>query len=169
MRQHHRAEGAVIRPIIGGSRIVTRMAERQPAPIDDLRPRRCLNPECNAMFALCRSCDRGQRYCSGPCRRRMRRHQLLAAGRRYQASEAGKKAHRHRQCTYRRRQSGPSVTHQGRVSITVSPPTAGACLSRCAVCGQTCAWMNPFYWLPATRCQLGRAGAGRLKSKNLRF
>ncbi len=78
-------------------RIVARVAGTQTSPIDGLRPRRCLNPDCNAMFALCRSCDRGQRYCSDPCRKRMLRRQLLAAGHRYQASEAGKEAHRHRQ------------------------------------------------------------------------
>ena len=78
-------------------RIVARVAGTQTSPIDGLRPRRCLNPDCSAMFALCRSCDRGQRYCSDPCRKRMLRRQLLAAGHRYQASEAGKEAHRHRQ------------------------------------------------------------------------
>lgn len=150
--QHHRAEGAVIRPIIRVSRIVARVAGEQTASIDGLRPRRCLNPDCNAIFALCRSCDRGQRYCSDPCRKRMRRRQLLAAGHRYQASEAGKQTHRRRQCAYRGRQSAAGVTHQGPVSIIKSPPTHGACsLTNCAVCGQTNRWMNPFYWLPDKR------------------
>ena len=131
--------------------IVARVAGTQTAPIDGLRPRRCLNPDCDAMFALCRSCDRGQRYCSAPCRKRMRRRQLLAAGHRYQASEAGKEAHRHRQCTYRQRKSQAGVTHQGPVSITISPPTPPACLTKCTICGQTNRWMNPFYWLPGRR------------------
>ena len=77
-------------------------------------------------FALCRSCDRGQRYCSDPCRKRMRRRQVLAAGHRYQASEAGKEAHRHRQCTYRQRRSQSAVTHQSPVSIAISSPTPPA-------------------------------------------
>jgi len=128
-----------------------RVAETQASPIDGLRPRRCLNPDCNTMFALCRNCDRGQRYCSEPCRKRMRRRQLLAAGHRYQASETGKEAHRHRQCTYRQRKSRAGVTHQGPVSITISPPTPSACLTQCAICGQANRWANPFYWLPARR------------------
>lgn len=128
-----------------------RVAGTQTSPIDGLRPRRCLNPDCNAMFALCRSCDRGQRYCSDPCRKRMRRQQLLAAGHRYQASEAGKEAHRHRKGTYRHRKSRAGVTHQGPVSITISPPTPSACLTQCAICGQANRWTNPFYWLPGRR------------------
>ena len=128
-----------------------RVAGTQTSPIDGLRPRRCLNPDCGAMFALCRSCDRGQRYCSEPCRKRIRRRQVLAAGHRYQTSEAGKEAHRHRQCTYRQRKSGAGVTHQGPVSITISPPPPSACLTQCAICGQTNRWTNPFYWLPGRR------------------
>ena len=128
-----------------------RVAGIRTAPFDALRPRRCLNPDCNTVFALCRSCDRGQRYCSDPCRRRMRRRQLLAAGRRYQASEAGKEAHRRRQCAYRRSHSGSGVTHQGPESITIPQPANTACLAKCALCGQRSDWLNPFYWLPATR------------------
>jgi hypothetical protein len=144
------------------------MAGTQTSAIDVVRPRRCLNPECNALFAVCRSCDRGQRYCSGPCRKRMRRRQVLAAGRRYQASEAGKEAHRQRQCAYRQHQLRASVTHQGSVSITISPPTPSACLTRCAVCGQASVWMNPFYWLPDRRHQ-PRRGRRPAKVQNSTF
>jgi len=128
-----------------------RVAGTQTAAIDGLRPRRCLNPDCRASFALCRSCDRGQRYCSDPCRKRMRRRQLLTAGNRYQASEAGKEAHRHRQCTYRQRKSRVGLTHQGLVSINISPPTPPVSLTQCAICRQANRWMNPFYWLPRRR------------------
>ena len=165
--QHHRAEGAIIRPIIRLSRIVARVASTDTAPIDGLRPRRCLNPQCNEMSVLCRSCDRGQRCCSDPCRKRMRRRQLLAAGRRYQASETGKEAHRHRQSAYRRK-SAASVTHQGPVSITISPTTSAACLTKCAVCGQHSLWMNPFYWLRDRRRHL-RRGRGPAKVQNSTF
>jgi hypothetical protein len=96
-------------------------------------------------------CDRGQRYCREPCQKRMRRRQLSAAAHRYQASEAGKEAHRHRQSSYRQRKSRAGVTHQGRGSITVSPPPPPACLTQCAICGQANRWTNPFYWLPGRR------------------
>ena len=144
------------------------MAAPQTAPIEGLRPRRCLNQQCNATFALCRSCDRGQRYCSDHCRKRMRRQQLQSAGRRYQASEDGRKAHRHRQCVYRRRKSGTSVTHQGSASITISPPTPGGSLTRCAICGQASVWVNPFYWLPDRR-RRHRRGRPSAKVQNSTF
>ena len=117
---------------------------------EGLRPRRCCNPTCNAMFAVCRSCDRGQRYCSGACRKRMRRRQLASAGRRYQAT-AGRQAHCRRQRAYREHQSQARVTHQGLVSITTPRPSAGGCLTQCAVCGQPNRWIKPFYWLPFRR------------------
>jgi hypothetical protein len=120
-------------------------------PIEGLRPRRCCDPNCNAMFAVCPSCDRGQRYCSDACRKRMRQRQLAEAGRRYQATTEGKQAHCRRQQAYRQRLSQVDVTHQGPVSITTPQPTAGGCLTQCAVCGQSNRWLNPFYWLPVRR------------------
>ena len=33
-------------------------------------PRQCCEPICSAMFAVCATCDRGQRYCSELCRSR---------------------------------------------------------------------------------------------------
>ena len=116
---------------------------------DGLRPRRCCDPSCNAMFAVCRSCDRGQRYCSDACRKRMRQQQLRSAGGRYQSSEAGRLNHCQRQQAYRQRQCRPRVTHQGPVSITAPQPSAS--LSRCAVCGREDRWINPFYWVPRRR------------------
>lgn len=35
-------------------------------------PRQCCEPICSAMFAVCATCDRGQRYCSELCRSRRR-------------------------------------------------------------------------------------------------
>ena len=118
---------------------------------EGLRPRRCCDPTCNAMFAVCRSCDRGQRYCSDACKKRMRRRQLAAAGRRYQATGAGKQAHCCRQRAYRQRRSQERVTHQGPVSITTPRPSSGGCFTQCAVCGQPSRWINPFHWLPVRR------------------
>ena len=47
-------------------------------PVEGLRLRRCMNPECHTMVALCRGCDRGQRYGRPACRQQMRRQQVLA-------------------------------------------------------------------------------------------
>ena len=112
--------------------------------IEGLRLRRCFDPTCNTVFTICASCDRGQRYCSDNCRKRMRRQQLLAAGRRYQGSESGRQNHGQRQQACRQRQCQPRVTHQGPRSITTSHPTPAASLSRCAVCGHENRWSNPF-------------------------
>jgi hypothetical protein len=133
---------------------------------DSLRPRRCVNPGCNAMFALCRSCDRGQRYCGDACRKRMRQQQLLAAGRRYQASEAGKQNHCQRQQAYRQRQCQPRVTHQGPLPSITPKPYSGGHLNQCAVCGQTNPWINPFHWLPVRR---RRPLRGRRSAKRPNF
>ena len=35
--------------------------------LDPLRQRFCSRLECRAMFFICRSCDRGQRYCGNAC------------------------------------------------------------------------------------------------------
>jgi hypothetical protein len=135
------------------SAIVVRVPgiETEDESVEELRPRHCVNPDCNAVFSVCRRCDRGQRYCSDSCRKRMRRQQVLAAGRRYQASPAGKEAHRHRQCAYRQRQSEAPVTHQGPAPITISRPVSGRSLTQCAVCARSSQWMNPFYLLRPRR------------------
>lgn len=104
--------------------------------IEGLRPRHCAEPSCNAVFAVCACCDRGQRYCSEPCRRRSRQAQLRAAGKRYQSTEEGKRAHGRRQQAYRERREEAAVTHQPMVPI-ISPSTFGApILTQCAICGQ---------------------------------
>ena len=115
---------------------------------EGLRVRRCFDPTCNTLFPLCASCDRGQRYCRDPCRKRMRQRQLQSAGRRYQSSGAGKQNHCQRQQRYRQRHSLNRVTHQGPVSITTPQPPQPGSLSRCAVCGRENRWISPFYWIP---------------------
>ena len=119
--------------------------------IEGLRPRRCLNPDCSAMFSVCRGCDRGQRYCSEPCRKLIRKRQLAAAARRYQASAPGKLAHCRRQKTYRQRHAQADVTHQGPDPIISPPPSQALRLTQCAVCGLVNLWLNPFYWVPVRR------------------
>jgi hypothetical protein len=77
-----------------------------------LRQRRCRDESCGAVFYLCRSCDRGQRYCSERCRERSRRCQRRAANLRHQRSEEGRLDHRDRQREYRLRLIA-RVTDQG--------------------------------------------------------
>lgn len=67
------------------------------------RQRFCRVRDCGARFFLCRACDRGQCYCSAPCRRRARTLQRRAARQRHQRSPSGRLDHRDRQRAYRRR------------------------------------------------------------------
>ena len=120
------------------------------ASSEGLRLRRCCDPTCNTLFAICTRCDRGQRYCSQPCRARMPQLQQRAAGRRYQASCAGKEAYRRRQREYRHRHHSERVTHQGTISITSSQSEQPRSLSRCLICGSQSQWTIPLaaYALP---------------------
>jgi len=77
-----------------------------------LRQRQCRAERCGAVFYLCRSCDRGQRYCSERCRGKSRREQRRAANRRHQRSDEGRLDHRDRQREYRLRLV-ERVTDQG--------------------------------------------------------
>jgi hypothetical protein len=70
---------------------------------------------CKIRVRLCTTCDRGQIYCAGECRRARRRKTLLESGRRYQESRQGRRKHAARQLRYRARLA-VKVTHQG------SPP-----------------------------------------------
>jgi hypothetical protein len=117
-------------------------------PIEGLRVRRCFDPTCNALFTICVSCDRGQRYCSDACRKRMRQQQMRASGRRYQTSAVGKRNHCQRQQSYRQRRCQPRVTHQGPASITTPPQPQPISHSRCLICGHENRWINPFDGLP---------------------
>ncbi len=111
-----------------------------------LRPRVC---RCGTTFYICRSCDRGQRYCSEHCGQKARREQRREANRRYQQSLEGRLDHRDRQRVYRQRRRSPeeSVTDQGspedRFSAMMptpervtSPASANAIPARCIRCGR---------------------------------
>jgi len=113
--------------------------------VEGLRPRQCCEPSCGAMFAVCASCDRGQRYCSELCRSRRRRNQVRAAGKRYQTSETGKRAHCRRQQAYRERRSASPVTHQAMATITNPTTSERTSLGQCAICGLLNRWTNPYY------------------------
>ena len=75
--------------------------------------RRCHAHACGALFYICRSCYRGQRYCSEGCRQRTRREQKRGANRRHQQSPEGRLDHRDHQRAYRQRQMARRVTDQG--------------------------------------------------------
>ncbi len=105
------------------------MAERSETP---LFQRRCRAEGCGTVFWICRSCDRGQRYCCPTCREVQRGRQLRAANRRHQRSREGQLDHRDRQRAYRwRTRSKASVTDQGRrpasrscsIGAPATPPT----------------------------------------------
>jgi len=117
------------------------------------RQRLCRGQGCGAVFYVCRSCDRGQRYCSQRCRRKARREQRRAANRRHQSSEEGRLDHRDRQREYRRRLARVRVTDQGSgtqlrsstlppLSLADLQPVAGEVI--CCVCGRRGRLVDPF-------------------------
>ncbi len=65
---------------------------------------------CSRQVSICKSCDRGNRYCSSVCSHTARREAQRAAKRRYQSTPRGRELHRARQARYRSRQR---VTDQG--------------------------------------------------------
>lgn len=140
-----------------------------------LHQRFCHAPGCDVSFFVCPSCDRGQRYCSLPCRRRTRLAQLRAASRRYQASLEGRLGHRDRQRAYRQRQvatasSAPekSVTHHPSqppgacvIMLNFAAPQPGRPTTllvrsafsvigtlHCHFCTQASLFLNPFHAPP---------------------
>lgn len=87
----------------------------------------CQRDACRRPFAVCGPCDHARRYCGVRCARLARTAQLALAGRRYQATERGRRAHAARQARYRARHR---VTHQcpGRPAktTTLTPLTLSA-------------------------------------------
>ena len=72
--------------------------------------RACLR--CGAVFGVCRSCFRGQRYCSDSCRKQARAEKHGASNRKHQRSPEGRDNHRDRQRDYRKRLKDRGVTDQ---------------------------------------------------------
>jgi hypothetical protein len=93
---------------------------------------------CNAVFCICRSCDRGQRYCSPSCRLPAIRDQRRRANRRHQHSPEGRLDHRDRQREYRKRCAQRRVTDTSSVAL-ISPG-------------------NIFAWHPGSRRRVIHAG-----------
>lgn len=111
---------------------------------------------CHALVSICRSCDRGNRYCSKSCSDWARRRSLREAGARYQRTEKGATQAAQRQAAYRQRRK-ESVTHQpaqastsepgtesraevgrGRWDANESRPKVGCTLGECSMCRCTC-------------------------------
>lgn len=67
---------------------------------------------CGQTVHICRTCDRGNRYCAGTCARLHRIESLRRAGARYQCSRRGATRHAARQGALRARRI-KEVTHQG--------------------------------------------------------
>ena len=147
------------------------MPNTDPDGMPTQRLKMCANPDCNAAFTLCVSCDRGQRYCGPACRAFLRRGQSKAANQRYQQTVGGRDAHRRCQQRYREHASHPltsvigPVTDQHIPSVTMpSPSLASAAPAplppkhhRCTICGKHSRWIDPFPPIPRSlRRRLGR-------------
>jgi hypothetical protein len=140
-----------------------------------LRQRVCRSQGCQTVFWICRHCDRGQRYCSAPCRTEARRQQCRAANRRHQRSPEGRLDHRDRQRAYRQRHAPARVTDQSSHSVISPAPfgcgeaiTMPAAVAlqvapagrlekradlwlRCAICGRPSRFVDPFPHIPRRR------------------
>jgi hypothetical protein len=112
---------------------------------------------CATMVPICSHCDRGQSYCGRDCSDQARRQSLREAGRRYQATDRGRRQHSARQARYLMRREAAEMTHQGTPAVmaacTLAAPAvdegaeaprgwvAGPDRVQCAVCGS---WCRPF-------------------------
>ncbi len=85
---------------------------------------------CHRLVQICRSCDRGNRYCSPRCSDDARRESVRDAGRRYRQTEAARRKNAARQRRYRerrarqRREEGATdspVTQRSRPALGQAP------------------------------------------------
>ena len=81
------------------------MSRDSPLVVDwgqvELRHRLCRR--CGAEFWICRSCDRGHRYCSGTCSGQARAESLRRARRKHRHSDEGRADHRDEEQQRRKR------------------------------------------------------------------
>jgi len=131
---------------------------------DVLSLRVCRLRECGRIFCICRSCYRGQCYCSFHCRHTARRRQLKAANLRYRRTTEARLDQRDRQRAWRQRHK-QSVMDQGSIApqsaaVSVchdSPCCPSTAVSeektmvahvygrpRCVICGRIGRFVNPF-------------------------
>jgi hypothetical protein len=142
---------------------------------------------CRTQVVLCSRCDRGNVYCGRACSQAVRGASMREAGRRYQASRAGRFAHAERARRYRARRK--NVTHQGSAAThaadllgpetTTTPPpecrtvasteapaqttpagTAIASAPRCSRCGAVRAHAVRQGWLRRGRSRVAGALTG---------
>jgi hypothetical protein len=69
--------------------------------MDDAPLRQRVCRTCGALFAICRSCDRGHAYCSPSCQGAGRQRSVRAAKARHRGSDEGRLDHRDHQRAYR--------------------------------------------------------------------
>ena len=132
----------------------------------------CRLSECRKLFHICRSCYRGQCYCSRRCGKIARRRQLKAANLRYNQTPEARLDRNDRQRAWRQRQKERaagsqknSVMYQGSlvlVIVTVSVCQRFLALQkailkrkirkshasgqpRCIICGRVGRFVNPFF------------------------
>ena len=72
---------------------------------------------CEFYFCICRSCFRGQAYCSDQCRCEGKRRRQSKAQRKYRQTKKGKKNHREAE---NRRRHGLSIKNQKNMDDTTS-------------------------------------------------
>jgi hypothetical protein len=117
---------------------------------------------CRLLVAVCSHCDRGQVYCSAKCSSSARSRSVREAGRRYQATERGRRLHAARQARYLIRREA-KMTHQASPAVAVGstlaePVLAAAAAARgwvveparvlCSVCGSPCRPFGRWNFLP---------------------
>ena len=69
-------------------------------------------PNCQETFYICKSCFRGEKFCSSGCKAKARKKSIRLAGSTYQSSPIGRKHHCLRQKRYRKNQRlKKNVTH----------------------------------------------------------
>lgn len=105
---------------------------------------------CDSMFAICKHCYRGHRYCSENCRHRGYEQARKAARHRHEASEEARLDHRDRQKRYRKTRFEKTVTDKGsnfsELSLVSSlcshlDPDQLAKIGACIACGRR-VWPN---------------------------
>ena len=103
------------------------------------------------MFLVCRSCDRGHRYCSEGCREVARRVQKRAARRRHQQSPEGRADHRDHQRALRRRQRAVMDHPSGEEAEMAMLPAVGLAVSNELDEKETKGELL-FFWSPLEPC-----------------
>ena len=93
----------------------------------------CARPECHALVCLCRSCDRGDHYCSEGCSKQARVISLRRSSALYQLSEVGRANHKARQQRLLIRRDEKKMTQQGPPPALETPPSGSMVTADAAV------------------------------------